>query len=185
MNMKYVLALSCLIISLQATCQYKLKRTKINDHISLEIPEEFHAATPAEIIQKNVSSHPPIAMFTDYDQKVDVVINETSNTWQGGDLEVIQSLYKSSIANLFTEVDFMQEDIQEVAGRKFIIFEFISRVTDEDETFGNGLAIAKYTYIQYTLYKDKILLFNFTCPARQQQTWQDTAHEIMNSVRVK
>ena len=185
MNIKYILAVISLVVGFQASSQYQLKRTKVNDHISMDIPEDFRALEQGEIIQKNISSRPPIAMYTDYNQQIDVVVNETSNTWQGGDYEVIKSLYKSTIANLFTEIEFIQEGIVEKAGRKFIVFEFISRVTDEDATFGSGVAIAKYTYIQYTLYQDKILLFNFTCPAKQQNQWQKSAHEIMNSVRVK
>lgn len=185
MDIKYILAVISVVIGFQASSQYQLKRTKVNDHISIEIPEGFRALEQGEIIQKNVSSRPPIAMYTDYNQQVDIVVNETSNTWQGGDYEVIQSLYKSTIANLFTEIQFIQEGIVEKAGRKFIVFEFVSRVSDEDATFGNNLAISKYTYIQYTLYQDKILLFNFTCPVKQRERWQDSAHEIMNSVRVK
>ncbi|HCX21766.1 MAG: hypothetical protein CMB80_24125 [Flammeovirgaceae bacterium] len=185
MDIKYILAVISVVIGFQASSQYQLKRTKVNDHISIEIPEGFRALEQGEIIQKNVSSRPPIAMYTDYNQQVDIVVNETSNTWQGGDYEVIQSLYKSTIANLFTEIQFIQEGIVEKAGRKFIVFEFVSRVSDEDATFGNNLAISKYTYIRYTLYQDKILLFNFTCPVKQRERWQDSAHEIMNSVRVK
>lgn len=176
-----------LLISLSQIlyAQVNLNRIKIGKEISMEIPENFHAATAQEIIQKNVSARTPLAMYTDYNGQIDVVVNETSNTWQGGDLEVIQSLYKSSIANLFDEIDFIQEEIQEVAGRDFIIFEFVSTVSDENDTFGTGVSISKYTYIQYTLYKDKILLFNFTCPAREQNQWQTAAHEIMKSVRIK
>ncbi len=185
MNIKYLIAAWCLAVGFQASSQHKLKKTKISDNITMELPEDFRAATAAEILQKNISSKPPIALYTDYHQQVDVVINETSNTWQGNDLKIIQGLYKSNIANLFTEVQFLKEEIVQVGGRDFIVFEFISRVTDANETFGDGLAVAKYTYIQYTLHKNKILLFNFSSPARDQQKWQPLTHEIMNSVRVK
>ncbi|WP_421875554.1 hypothetical protein [Marinoscillum sp.] len=165
--------------------QTNLNRIKIGKEISMEIPEAFHEATPAEIIQKNVSARTPLAMYTDYNSKVDIVVNETTNTWQGGDLEVIMSLYKASVVNLFDEIEFIQEGIQEVAGRQYIVFEFTSVVSDQNDTFGTGVSIAKYTYIQYTLHKNKILLFNFTCPRRVQNQWQNTAREIMQSVRIK
>ena len=185
MTKHIVFGLILICLSQIISGQAKLNRIKIGKEISMEIPESFHVATAQEMLQKNVSARTPLAMYTDYNGKIDIVVNETSNTWQGGDLEVIQSLYKSTIANLFDEIDFIQEDIQEVAGRGFIIFEFNSTVTDENDTFGTGVSISKYTYIQYTLYKDKILLFNFTCPAREQNQWQAAAHEIMKSVRIK
>ena len=57
MDIKYILAVISVVIGFQASSQYQLKRTKVNDHISIEIPEGFRALEQGEIIQK-VESQP-------------------------------------------------------------------------------------------------------------------------------
>lgn len=170
---------------LTAQAQTTLKRDKVGKFISIEVPETFVAMSKSELISKYVSSRKPLAMYTSQDRLIDLGINENSSRWTENDLEILMSFYKASIANLFTKVDFHQEEIKEIAGRKFIVFEFTSKVTSEDNTFGGSSAISKYTYIQYTLRNDKVLLFNFSCPLRIKNQWQETAHQIMNSVRIK
>ncbi len=165
--------------------QVALERLKITKEISMKVPVDFINMTQAERVNKYVSSRAPIAMFTSSDRNVDLGINENSSAWPGDDLTILQSFFKANIANLFTEVKFIQEEIREIGDRKFIVFEFVSKITDEQTTFGGNTSISKYTYIQYTLRNEKVLLFNFTCPGRQRATWQEAAKEMMESIRIK
>lgn len=185
MRLKNQLTIVLFLLAVMATAQTSLERIKVNKYISMKIPELFSPMSQQEMISRYVSARVPIAMYTYADQQVDLGINETSNEWGDGDLTIIKSFYKANIANLFTEVKFIQEDIQTIGDREFIIFEFVSKVSDEDNTFGSGTSISKYTYIVYTLFQERVLLFNFTCPARFRQEWEATADEIMQSIRVK
>lgn len=162
-----------------------LERTKVTDKISMKMPTTFVPMSATDLASRYVSAKAPLAMYTSQDQQIDLGINVTRNTWQSGDLELLQSFYKANIMNLFSEVKMIQETIQDVGGRSFIVFEFVSKVVDEENAFGSTAAISKYTYIQYTIYGENVLLFNFTCPAKIQQQWQSPAHEIMESVRIK
>lgn len=164
--------------------QTTLEKVKVTKDISLEIPTEFTPMTQAEIYAKYVSSRPPIAMYSDPNRQVDLGVNENSSKWAGDDLAILKDFYKANIANLFTKVDFLQEEIKEINGREFIVFEFVSSITDEEATFGPKTT-AKYNYMTYTLKDENILLFNFSCPARYQNQWKETAGRIMESVEVK
>jgi hypothetical protein len=92
--------------------------------------------------------------------------------------------YKASIANLYTQINFIQSKIITVNDRQFIVFEFLGEVVDES-LLGGVSSIKKYNYIQYALYKSKVLLFNFNCTASDQQKWQSVANDMMSSIRLK
>lgn len=165
--------------------QSSLVRVKVTKDISMQIPVDFEPLSEAELYLKYVSARKPIAMYSSPDRQVDLGVNENSSTWVGNDLEILKSFYKANIANLFTDVEFIQEGIQEIGGRDFVVYEFESRVTDEESTFGRGSTVSKYSYLQYTLEDNRVLLFNFTCPARMRSSWQEVAREIMQSIRIK
>ena len=175
-----------LFITISGTeAQVRLERTKVTKEISMKVPVGFIPMSEADLIRKYVSARKPIAMYTDAGRQTDLGINETSNTWSSNDLEILKDFYKANILNLFTKVRFVQEDLRTIGDRQFVIFEFVSTISDEESAFGNASSTSKYTYIQYTIKDDKILLFNFTCPARDQTIWQETAKEIMESVRIR
>ena len=92
--------------------------------------------------------------------------------------------YKASIANLYSQIDFIQSEIIKVNERQFIVFEFLGEVTEES-LLGEVYSIKKYNYIQYVPYSGKVLLFNFNCAANDQQKWQSVANEMMSSIRLK
>ena len=164
--------------------QEKLVRQKVTKEISVAIPESFTPMTQAELYSKYISDRVPIAMYTSEDKRADFGINENSSPWAGNDLEILKSFYKANMGNLFTDVKFITDEIQTIGDRQFAVLEFISVLVDEN-SIGSVNTVSKYTYIQYTIYNGKVLLFNFTCPALQQNKWQSTAKEVMESIRMK
>ena len=163
--------------------QIPLERKKVTDEISMKVPGNFISMTDGERNQRYISYRTPIAMFTNIERTVDLGINVSGSTWDTGDLSVLKDFYKSNILNLYTEVDFIQEGIKTIGQRDYIVFEFQSKVYEEN-SFRNEV-IAKYTYIQYTLHQDKILLFHFTAPRQLKSDWEQPVSEIMESVRIK
>ena len=149
----------------------------------MKVPADFIDMSEDERNRKYVSSRVPIAMYTNSERNVDIGVNENSTRWGPGDLEILKDFYKANILSLHNEVNFLQEDIQEVAGRQFIVFEFNSKVYKEDSF--NKNAVSKYSYIQYTLFNEKVLLFNFSAPLRYRQQWEAVAKEMMASIRIR
>ena len=172
-------------VQFNLSAQEDLKRIKVVKEISMKVPASFETMARADRISRYVSARDPLAMFTNKDRTIDLGINATLNKWEAGNLEIVKDFYKAGILNLFTEVNFIQEDIRKIGDRQFVVFEFLSKISDENNTFGSGSSLSKYTYIQYTIYDDKVLLFNFTAPARLRNVWAEPAKEMMESVRIK
>ena len=135
-------------------------------------------------MERVASSKIPLAMFSDQTQQVTLGVNDNVMQWTENDTETIYGFYKASIQSLFDNIEFKQDGVKEINGREFIVFEFVSSIKDEN-VFGGGRSDRNYTYIQYTSYRDQVLLFNFGCPARMQQEWEDVAKTMMESVKIK
>jgi len=180
---KGISALFVVFFSFHSFSQVGLERKKVTDDISMKVPATFISMTDGERTQRYISYRTPVAMYTNVDRTVDLGINISSSNWTTGDMEVLKDFYKSNILSLYTEVDFIQERIRQVGSKDFIVFEFQSKVYEEN-SFRNQV-ISKYTYIQYTIHQDKILLFHFTAPKQLQEKWQSVAAEMMESVRIK
>ncbi|WP_370089176.1 hypothetical protein [Ekhidna sp.] len=164
--------------------QDKMVRHQINEEISYEVPSSFVLMSSGVRKQKYVSAREPLAMHSSMDREVDLGVNWNQMQWMDGEEETIYGFYKASIQSMFDEVEFIQDEIKEVNGKKFIVFEFISSLKSEN-AFSETKSSRNYTYIQYTSYNNQVLLFNFGCKARLMNQWQPVAAEIMNSVKVK
>lgn len=158
------------------------KKVKINDQITASLPDNFLPLTEIEITQKYVSARRPIASFSDPDKMADFVISYSSSRW-GDDLALMQRFYKTSIVSMHTKVDFIKEAIEEINGRSYLVFEFQSEVTDENQ-YSTLPPVRKYNYLMYTLMDGYILVFNFNSPLNRQEKWQPVAMEIMGSLVV-
>lgn len=163
-------------------------RQKITPNISMKIADYFQIMPTQQLLDRYASSRIPIAMFTTLDGRADLGINQAATQWGSNDIDMLIDMlldfYKASIANLYSQIDFIQSKIIKVNDRQFIVFEFLGEVTEES-LLGAVSSIKKYNYIQYALYKSKILLFNFNCAANDQQKWQSFANEMMSSIRLK
>ena len=176
----------CLAILFNTTClfaQEKMVTHKINDEISYVVPESFNLMSKGDRIEKYVSSREPLAMHSSVDGEINYGVNWNPMQWMDGDEQMIHDFYKASILSMFDQVEFIQNEIKEINGKKFVVFEFISMLRTEN-AFSNKSS-RNYTYIQYTSYNEQVLLFNFACKARLMNQWQPVANDIMNSVKVK
>ena len=164
-----------------------LVRTDIYEGISVSMPKTFRPMSEALLREKYVAARRPLAAYTDPNQQVAFGLNVSNTRWQADDLAILKDFYRASLLELYDEVDFINESIEEVNGRPFAVFEFVSVVRpDEDETsFINQKPIRQYTYVQYAIHNRKTWVFDFSVPAQAQTEWQQVAGEIMASVRMK
>ena len=164
-----------------------LVRTDIYEGVSLSLPKVFHPMSEALLREKYVAARRPLAAYTDPNQQVAFGLNVSNTRWQAGDLAMLKDFYRASLLELYDEVDFLTESVEEIRGREFVIFEFVSVVRpDENETsFVNQKPIRQYTYVQYTIRQQKTWVLDFSVPARAQDEWQETARRMMSSVRMK
>ena len=174
------------IIPLLAISQNpKLNRVTIGEIISIKIPETFTPVPEGEMRNRHVHFRRPLALYTDPNGEIDLSVNQNPTRWRESDIQILKDFQKSNILSLYDDVEFLKEEVKEIRGKKYAIFEFESSVKGDENSFRNNSSLKKYTYIQYTIHERTTLVLNFTSPLRSKPRWSDAAEEIMNSVAFK
>ena len=145
----------------------------------------MHAMTPEDITQRMPSVRAPLGAYTNQDRVVDLSINISATQWPDGDKEVASKFFKTALYNLYDKVDMISEGRYIVHRKDFIFFEFESRTHAARRIDAVSEPTLKYTYIQYLVERDRTLVFTFSCPRNVKDDWQQTAHAVMKSVKVK
>jgi hypothetical protein len=162
----------------------KLMKVKVNDAITISVPKEWHAMDALDFTQRYPSVRAPLAAYTNMDRTIDFIVNISATQWPDTDLAMAQKFFKASLLSMFDRVEMIQEGIYEVNKKKFIFFEFDSRINGTRQE-GFQDPVLRYTYIQYLVEPGKALVFSFNCPRREKEDWQSTARVMMKNIKVK
>ena len=174
-----------LLLFLTAFAPSKLVKTKVAEGITVSLPPELFAMTPEDIAQRFPSVRAPLGAYSDYDRVVDFSVNISATKWPDGDVAVAKDFFKASLYNLYDRIELISEGTQMLHKKKFIYFEFESRISGDRRKQGYQDAILQYTFIQYLVQPKRTLVFTFTCPTDRREDWEAVAKEIMKSIRVK
>jgi len=172
-------------VMLLAAGEVKLVKTKVNDKITISIPRDWHPMDGLDFTQRYPSVRAPLAAYTDVERLTDFSVNISATQWPDQDLAMAKPFFKASLLNMFDRVDMISEGIHKVGGKEMIFFEFESRVNGNRTQEGQQEAISKYTYIQYLIQPGQTTVFSFNCPRRMKEDWQETARQMMKSIKVK
>ncbi|MEM9671521.1 MAG: hypothetical protein ACFB15_29460 [Cyclobacteriaceae bacterium] len=187
--MKYTLILLISCFSTLSTgfrvYEDKLVPVKVSDEIGVSLPESFQPMTEEQMQRKILSARPPLAAYTSPDQRADFSVSASNTRWQANDLPILKDFYRSSLMELYDDVDFLDEGIRTVDKVQAAFFEFTSVVKEDENAVVPKPPVHTYTFVQYTIHQGKTLVFTFSCPLRQQEQWQPTAQKVMNSVKLK
>ena len=183
--MKPVTFFLILVVTLTGFAPPKLTKIKISDGVTVSIPKSLSLMTPEDIVQRYPSVRSPLAAFTNKNRSADFSVNISATQWPDGNIELARKFFRAGITNLYDRVDFISEGIQIINKKKFIYFEFQSRVNGNKMALGEQSPVYRYTYIQYFVEKDKALVFSFNCPKDLKEEWQPTVHAMMKTVKVK
>src|ERR1043165_10307233 len=181
MNKILILLLAVAMVSSTS----KLVKTKVNDQITVSLPPDFFPMTPEDIAQRLPSVRAPLGAYTNQDRIVDFSVNISATQWPDADVEIAPKFFKSGLYNLFDKVDMISEGIHEIHKKKFICFEFESRINPNKRVEGGSEPLLKYTRIQYLVEQGRTLVFTFSCPRSMRQDWEKVSDEVMKSIRVK
>ena len=154
---------------------------KVDKLLTMKIPGNFLALNDDQIADKMIATRKPLAAYSNPAGNVDITVtvgNSNKNPWKDQDLKLMAQFQKANIMQLFTNVNMLQEKIIKVKGQQYASFEFISEVKEKGKT-----AIRKYHHLRYTIRKGNMLVFSFICPESERSLYQETASEVMNSVR--
>lgn len=178
--MKLLFTIS-IFVQFSTIAQVTLMPRELTDNLSMKVPLELSQEPPT--LQRTTST--TLASFISRDRRSDLSINKSQLRWSEADEELLSQFYKANILNIYDQVDMMREGVKEINGRKFIVFEFTGQVVDEPNAFKTAKRRSDYTYIQYAIVEDGILIFRFTSSARTKNYWQSAIQEAMDSVAFK
>ncbi|MEQ8304905.1 MAG: hypothetical protein RIB47_16035 [Cyclobacteriaceae bacterium] len=164
---------------------HRLVKTKISDDISVSLPKELRPMAEEDIALRYPSVRQPIGAFTDNNREIDFSVSQSATQWYPDDVEMAQGFFKTSLYNLYDRLEMVDEGIHEIKAKKFIYFEFESRINGSRYDQGNQDSVLRYTYIQYHLQKGRTIVITFSCPKPLRGEWQETARSIMTSVKIK
>jgi hypothetical protein len=162
----------------------KLVKTTINKQISLLLPKEFMVMPDDGIAQKYPAQRKPLAVYTSPNGQVDLAVSQRPASFRKSDLAMAKEFYKASLLSMYSEVEFARQEITTINKKDFIVFEFVSTVKDERKT-SNLAPVRRYTIVQYTIIGNQLTIFTFNVPFTMKRDWQETAQQVMASVKVK
>ncbi len=179
--MKYILFIAFLFFPLKGE---KMVKVKIADGITVMLPETFTPMTAQDLASKYLSARTPLASYTSSDRVADFTVNTANSAWAATDIEIMHKFNKANINSLFTAINFSKEEIIELNGRKFSVFEFVSVLEGEESVVNPQPPVKKYNYILYTIVNNQSMIFSFSAPASKKQLWEENAREIMQSIKI-
>ncbi len=153
----------------------KLSKRKLTDGVSALMPKEFIPMSDDDIALKYPSTKKPLAMYISPDRVTDFGLNVSKSKFPGGDIKLLSQIYKSTILDAYNKVSFIQEGVKLVNKREYAVFEYTSEFQ----------GTRKYNYLQYTIVKNQVLIFNFSTNQSGMQQWQPIANAMMNSAKIK
>lgn len=181
MKITFILVL-CQFLVFSQTSEPKLILKEWRKGISLAVPENFLLMSDDDMAQKYPSYRKPIGVYSD--KKTDISINYSINKWNNKNLDILKSMYKATISSVFTDVEFIQDGvIKKVNDRDFIVFEFISNLVEENGP-KKGASLKTYSYLAYTLYKNKVLILNMNTQVQERNNWANTFGKIFESFEI-
>ena len=97
---------------------------------------------------------------------------------------MMRELYKAALLERYTKIDFIRQEVTQIKGKDFIVFEFVSTVADERGA-SNLAPVQKYSIVQYAIQDNQLMIFTLHVPFMLKNDWQQPARQIMSSIAVK
>jgi hypothetical protein len=184
MNMRYLAFLVIILIAGVALADTKLKKTQITKEVSVMLPRDFAPLHDEGIARKYPAANRPVAVYSSPSGQVDFSMAQKKSQFGPQDLNMLRDIYKANLMERFTKVDFIRDEVANINGRDHIVFEFVSVMADERGA-SHLKPVQKYSIMQYTIQGNQLMIFSMHLPFVMKNDWQDTAREIMGSVKVK
>ncbi|GAB3822539.1 hypothetical protein [Pontibacter rugosus] len=184
MNMRYIAFLAIIFVAGVAFAQGKLKKTQISKEVTVQLPSDFTPLPDDGIARKYPATTKPLAVYTSPNGQIDFSVTQKKSQFQEADLNMLREFYKANLMETFTQIDFIRQEVTQVKGKDYLVFEFVSKLADERGT-SNLAPVNKYSIVQYTIKGNQLYIFTMHIPFAMKNDWQGTAREVMNSINIK
>ncbi len=184
MNMRYIALLVIIMLAGVTFAQPKLKKTQISKEITVMLPGDFTPMPDDGIARRYPATTKPLAVYSSPNGQIDFSVTQKPSQFKPQDLNMLQEFYKANLLERFTNIDFIREEIVEIKGQQFIVFEFVSKMSDERGTT-NLAPVQKYSIIQYSIKNNQLFIFTMHAPFVLKNEWQPTMRQVMGSIKLQ
>lgn len=184
MNMRYIAFLAILFFAGVAFAQPKLKKVQLTKELSIMLPRDFTPMPDDGIARRYPATTKPLAVYSSPNGQIDFSVTQKPSHFREKDLGMMREFYKAALLERYTKIDFIRQEVTQIKGKDFIVFEFVSTVADERGT-SNLAPVQKYSIVQYAIQGNQLMIFTLHVPFMLKNDWQQPAREIMGSISMK
>ena len=157
----------------------KLQKVELIDGIKAKVPSNFYRMQDRDILERYMVYKMPLAMYSSEDRLAEFGLAISDNFWEGNDLELLGEFQESNLNHLYDKVKIEDKGVKTLHKHQAYFFELTS-ATRYSTSYEK-----KYTIMQYMIVQNRILVFNFSCPAFDREKYEEAARQIMNSIQIK
>lgn len=164
-----------LLISATLISEQLEKKLVLKNRVEILLPKGFEIMSGEMLKLKYPSERRPTLVYTDKDGTINVAFNHTTNKATQSQIEAYKNNMVSTFKNLYPSAKWISNGVKVVNGRKVGYMELVTPAIDQKV----------YNLIFFTDLDGRLLLSTFNCVEKKQKDWQSTAHQIMQSTKIK
>ena len=147
----------------------------LDNQITMKIPKHFTIMSRELMEMKYPSEKRPAFVYTDASGSINIALSLTQNKADQKNITAYKDSFVKTFRNLYPTADWKGEGVKDIKGRKVGYLELVTPAIDTDI----------YNLMFFTDLNGQLLLCTFNCTKENLGEWQATAHEIMNSLKIK
>lgn len=170
----------------------KMQTVSLVDGVTCLLPKDFVPMGEDDIAEKYPSTKKPVAMYTNIDRTVDFGLNISKSRWSGVDIAILHDVYKATILESFTKVEFLQDTVKQINGRPFACFEFRGEFDGTTSYHYYMFSVLAQTKVEATEESTDlvpgnayhVLIFDIAAPINLEANTRLWANATMESIRI-
>ncbi len=157
--------------------QIKLDKTisLLDNKVEILAPRELSKMSDEMWTLKYHTLPRPELVLTDENGEVNLLVDMTQQPAAENQIAAYKDFRISNLKKTRTDIKVLSDGIKNVNGKKIGFIKFSSRASDQNI----------FNFYFFSVVNGKILLFNFSCIETLQKTWEKTADEILDSLKIK
>ena len=163
-----------LLFPISSFSQSKLDTINLlSDKVKLLAPKELKSMSDEMWTAKYQRRTRPILVLSDEDGEVNLLADMTQLPASENQIEAFKNAQLQHLKKSRSDLSVLDEGIKTINGKKVGYFKFVIQAVDQKV----------FNYYFFTVVNGKILLFSFNAIEKLQKKWENTADEIVASLR--
>jgi hypothetical protein len=147
----------------------------LSDKVKLLAPKELKSMSDEMWTAKYQRRTRPILVLSDEDGEVNLLADMTQLSATENQIEAFKNAQLQQLKKSRSDLSVLDEGVKTINGKKVGYFKFVTQAVDQKV----------FNYYFFTVVNGKILLFSFNTIEKLQKKWENTADEIVASLKTK